>query len=120
MVSTFPWLLLARSLQGVASACITVAGMGMIARLYSEEEETRSRVMGKVLGGIGVGVLIGYPFGGFLYDFVGKTAPFLIIATVTAIVLVMQLVYINPADTSLVSWKLSDVQMSFFRIILSY
>ena len=33
-VSSFGWLLLARSLHGVASACISVAGMGMVAGLY--------------------------------------------------------------------------------------
>lgn len=79
MGSSFLLLLFARSLQGVASACVAVAGMGMIAQLYEDEKE-RSRVMGYVLGGIAAGVLIGYPFGGFFYDFVGKTAPFLIIA----------------------------------------
>ena len=42
-VSTFPWLMVARSLQGVASACIAVAGMGMIAHLYDNEKE-RSKV----------------------------------------------------------------------------
>jgi DHA1 family solute carrier family 18 vesicular amine transporter 1/2 len=86
MVSSFPWLLLARSLQGVASACVCVAGMGMIARLYDDEKE-RSRVMGYVMGGIAMGVLLGYPFGSFLYDFVGKSAPFIILAITTAVVL---------------------------------
>ena len=80
-VSTFVWLLVARALSGVASACISVAGMGMVARLYGgDEDETRSRVMGYVLGGIATGVLVGYPMGGFLYDFVGKPAPFIIIS----------------------------------------
>ena len=119
LVSTFPWLLVARSLQGVASACVAVAGMGMIAHLYDDEKERSkvtavavqesssdpkskepriifmnmtlqitnmihiqrnkgsfgilellsSKVMGNVLGGIAAGVLIGYPFGGVLYDF---------------------------------------------------
>lgn len=96
--SSFPLLLLARSLQGVASSCIAVAGMGMIAQLYSEEKE-RSKVMGNVLGGIAVGVLIGYPFGGVLYDFVGKMAPFLIVSLVTAILVVAQVLYILPLYT---------------------
>ena len=79
----------------MGSSCISVAGMGMIARLYSDEEE-RSKVMGKVLGGIAVGVLIGYPFGGVLYDFVGKTPPFVIISVATAVVVIIQLIYIMP------------------------
>lgn len=40
----------------------------------------RSRVMGIVLGSMALGVLLGYPFGSLLYDFVGKMAPFLIIS----------------------------------------
>ena len=43
----------------------------MIATLYDDDEE-RSRIMGLVLGGIATGVLIGYPLGGFLFDFVRK------------------------------------------------
>jgi len=54
--------------------------------MYSEEKE-RSRVMGYVLGGIAVGVLVGYPLGGFLYDFVGESAPFILISFATGILL---------------------------------
>ncbi|CAM6053405.1 unnamed protein product [Sphagnum tenellum] len=36
--------------------------------------------MGIALGGLALGVLIGPPFGGFMYEFVGKSAPFLILA----------------------------------------
>jgi DHA1 family solute carrier family 18 vesicular amine transporter 1/2 len=32
------------------------------------------------LGGLALGVLIGPPFGGFMYQFVGKTAPFLVLS----------------------------------------
>ena len=47
--------------------------------MYKHEEE-RSRVMGYVLGGIAVGVLIGYPLGGILFDFCGESAPFILIS----------------------------------------
>ena len=33
LVSSFPWLVFARSLQGVASASIAVAGMGSVTRV---------------------------------------------------------------------------------------
>lgn len=36
-------------------------------------------------GGIALGVLIGYPFGGAAYQFIGKTAPFLLIAAFIAV-----------------------------------
>lgn len=75
---------MARSLQGIASSCIAVAGMGMIARLYDDDQE-RSRIMGIVMGGIATGVLIGYPMGGILFDFVGEAFPFILLVFVTAI-----------------------------------
>jgi DHA1 family solute carrier family 18 vesicular amine transporter 1/2 len=40
----------------------------------------RSKIMGIVLGSVALGVLVGYPFGSLMYDFVGKMAPFFIIA----------------------------------------
>lgn len=52
--------------------------MCLVAEKYPEEPE-RSKMMGFVLGSVAVGVLIGYPFGGFMYDYSGKTGPFLIV-----------------------------------------
>ena len=85
VVSSFHWLLMARSLQGVASSCIAVAGMGMIAKLYDEDQE-RSQVMGLVMGGIAAGVLIGYPLGGILFDFVSEGFPFALLVMLTSII----------------------------------
>ncbi|GAB6031559.1 hypothetical protein CHUAL_009324 [Chamberlinius hualienensis] len=82
--SSYGWLFFARSLQGIGSSCIAVAGLGMIADRYSDDKE-RSKVMGIALGGIAMGVLVGYPFGGILYDFVGKAAPFYIITCLSFI-----------------------------------
>jgi len=44
------------------------------------DDVVRSKVMGIVLGSMAVGVLMGYPFGSLLYDFVGKMAPFIVIS----------------------------------------
>lgn len=48
-------------------------------QLYPEDHQ-RSRIMGIILGSVALGVLFGYPLGGFLYDFVSESAPFIIIA----------------------------------------
>ncbi|XP_063232479.1 synaptic vesicular amine transporter-like [Bacillus rossius redtenbacheri] len=87
-------LLAARSLQGVASACIGVSGMSLVAEQY-QEQAARSRVMGVVLGSVALGVLVGYPFGGLLYDFVGKMAPFLVIAALAFLNGVVQLLLLD-------------------------
>lgn len=56
-----------------------LAGMGMLAERYPDDEE-RGNAMGIALGGLALGVLIGPPFGGVMSEFVGKTAPFLILS----------------------------------------
>lgn len=83
-------LLLARAVQGVGSACIGVCGMSLVAQHYPEEAR-RSKVMGIILGSIALGVLLGYPFGGILYDLAGKSAPFIILSTVIFLNLGLQL-----------------------------
>lgn len=53
--------------------------MGMLAEQYPDDKE-RGNAMGIALGGLALGVLIGPPFGGFMSEFVGKSAPFLILS----------------------------------------
>uniref|UniRef100_A0A3Q2VNE8 Solute carrier family 18 member 2 n=1 Tax=Haplochromis burtoni TaxID=8153 RepID=A0A3Q2VNE8_HAPBU len=77
--SSYALLFVARSLQGVGSSCSSVAGMGMLASVYTDDEE-RGHAIGIALGGLALGVLVGPPFGSVMYEFVGKTAPFLILA----------------------------------------
>ena len=55
------------------------SGMGMLAERYPDDKE-RGNAMGIALGGLALGVLIGPPFGGIMFQFMGKTAPFLILA----------------------------------------
>ena len=43
--------------------------------------------MGLVMGAIATGVLIGYPMGGILFDFVGESCPFIVIVIATSITL---------------------------------
>ncbi|KAK9509897.1 hypothetical protein O3M35_004788 [Rhynocoris fuscipes] len=111
---TYASLFVARSLQGVASACIGVSGMSLVAENYTSEN-SRSKVMGIVLGSVAFGVLLGYPFGSFLYDFVGKTAPFVAISLLIILNIGLQLVFLdlNPPNStagSSTSWRalLSD------------
>lgn len=72
-------LFLARAVQGLGSSCSSVSGMGLLAERYPDDKE-RGNAMGIALGGLALGVLIGPPFGGFMYEFFGKSAPFLILS----------------------------------------
>uniref|UniRef100_A0A8D0KUS5 Solute carrier family 18 member A1 n=1 Tax=Strix occidentalis caurina TaxID=311401 RepID=A0A8D0KUS5_STROC len=76
---TYTLLFVARALQGVGSSFSSVAGLGMLASVYTDDFE-RGNAMGIALGGLALGVLIGAPFGSVMYEFVGKSSPFLVLA----------------------------------------
>ncbi|XP_029282803.1 synaptic vesicular amine transporter-like, partial [Cottoperca gobio] len=102
--SSYALLFLARSLQGVGSSCSSVAGMGMLASVYTDDEE-RGHAIGIALGGLAMGVLIGPPFGSVMYEFVGKTAPFLILAFLALFDGALQLFVLQPTKVEPESQK---------------
>ena len=67
----------------------------MLADRYTDDKE-RGNAMGIALGGLALGVLIGPPFGGFMYQFVGKTAPFLILAFLALLDGCLQMLILQP------------------------
>ncbi|VDK83544.1 unnamed protein product [Litomosoides sigmodontis] len=77
--TSFAVLWFARALQGIGSACTSTSGMGMLAQAYPNDEE-RGSAMGIALGGLALGLLVGPPFGGVLYQWSGKELPFLLLA----------------------------------------
>jgi len=101
-------LFIARAVQGIGSACSSVSGMGMLADRYTDDRE-RGNAMGIALGGLALGVLVGPPFGGVMYQFVGKEAPFLLLAALVLVDGVLQLMVlkigIHPEDKKGTSLK---------------
>lgn len=94
LADNYFYLLIARAIQGVGSSCLGVCGMSLVAQLYPEDDR-RSKVMGIVLGSIALGVLIGYPVGGILYDFVGKSSPFWILCVLLSACVVTQVKWLD-------------------------
>ncbi|VDD86385.1 unnamed protein product [Enterobius vermicularis] len=88
-------LWLARALQGVGSACTSTSGMGMLAQAYPDDME-RGSVMGIALGGIALGVLIGPPYGGALYQLSGKELPFVLLALLALFDGTLQFLVLQP------------------------
>jgi MFS transporter, DHA1 family, solute carrier family 18 (vesicular amine transporter), member 1/2 len=95
---TYPVLFVARALQGIGSSCSSVSGMGMLADRYTDDKE-RGNAMGIALGGLALGVLIGPPFGGIMYEFVGKSAPFLVLSILALGDGMLQLFMLQPSVT---------------------
>ncbi|KAH6947971.1 hypothetical protein HPB50_022287 [Hyalomma asiaticum] len=93
--TNYATLFLARTLQGVGSACTSVAGMGMLAEKYPDDRE-RGNAMAIAMGGLALGVMIGPPFGGVMYEFVSKSAPFLVLAAIALLDGLLQLVVLRP------------------------
>lgn len=71
---SYPLLLLARALQGIAGAATWLPGMALVADHFPREE--RGRAMGTVFAGANLGLLLGPPLAGFLDQHVGPLAPF--------------------------------------------
>ncbi|XP_035403735.1 synaptic vesicular amine transporter [Anser cygnoides] len=101
---SYTLLFIARSLQGVGSSCSSVAGMGMLASVYTDDEE-RGNAMGIALGGLAMGVLVGPPFGSVMYEFVGKSSPFLVLAALALLDGAVQLFVLQPSRAQAESQK---------------
>ncbi|EPY78170.1 vesicular acetylcholine transporter isoform 1 [Camelus ferus] len=91
----YAMLFAARSLQGLGSAFADTSSIAMIADKYPEEPE-RSRALGWALAFISFGSLVAPPFGGFLHEFAGKTAPFLVLAIVSLLDALLLLAVAKP------------------------
>lgn len=87
---TMPSLIIARFIQGVAAAANVTASLALIADLFPQK--LRGTMMGIAVTGISIGLLLGAPIGGALFDSGGYMMPFLVIAGIAFSVLVIVLI----------------------------
>src|SRR5215470_9990528 len=92
--TSLPWLFAARLVQGAADAVTWVVGFALIADLYESHE--RGRVTGIVMMGTSLAIMVGPTIGGWLYELGGMRTPFVAVAALAAIVLVLFLWYQVP------------------------
>ncbi|XP_044859554.1 chromaffin granule amine transporter isoform X2 [Mauremys mutica] len=83
---------------------LSTVSLGMLASVYTDDYE-RGNAMGIALGGLALGVLVGAPFGSVMYEFVGKSAPFLILAFLALLDGALQLCILQPSKISPESTK---------------
>uniref|UniRef100_A0AAY4AWF5 Major facilitator superfamily (MFS) profile domain-containing protein n=1 Tax=Denticeps clupeoides TaxID=299321 RepID=A0AAY4AWF5_9TELE len=79
--------------------CSLFPGLGMLASVYTDDNE-RGIAMGIALGGLAMGVLIGAPFGSVMYEFVGKSSPFLVLAFLALFDGALQMCILQPSKIS--------------------
>ncbi len=84
---SLPMLFAARLVQGAADGMTWIVGFAMIADLYGPEE--RGRAMGLVMAGSSLGIIIGPVLGGWLYQIGGIRLPFLIVAAMAVVDLIV-------------------------------
>jgi predicted MFS family arabinose efflux permease len=112
---SLPMLFAARMLQGAADAVTWVVGFALIADLYGEEE--RGRAMGLAMGGSTLGIIIGPFLGGWLYELGGVRLPFLVVAGLAAVNLVV-FALVTPRTTTTVVRPTSMRQVLRVRAIV--
>ena len=86
-------LVAARMVQGAADGVAWAVGFALIADAYGPEE--RGRVMGYVMSGTSVGIMIGPPLGGWLYQAGGMALPFECVAAL-ALACAIGFMFIRP------------------------
>jgi DHA1 family multidrug resistance protein-like MFS transporter len=69
-------LILARSIQGISAAATWSAGLALLADTYGRSE--LGEKMGVTMSAMSVGMVLGPVAGGYLYEYVGYTATFII------------------------------------------
>ena len=80
-------LFAARLVQGAADGMTWVVGFAMIADLYGPDE--RGRAMGLAMAGSTLGIIIGPVLGGWLYEVGGIRLPFLVVAAMAIVDLIV-------------------------------
>ncbi|OCT86524.1 chromaffin granule amine transporter [Xenopus laevis] len=97
--NSYALLCVARGIQGIGSSFTTVPALGMLAQVYPDDAE-RGRAMGIAMSGVAIGLLVGAPFSSAMYEFVGKSSPFLVIAALALLNGALQLCVLRPTKLS--------------------
>lgn len=91
--TNFLFLVVARSLQGVAAAIPWTAGLALLAEVFPKEE--RGKAMGMAMSGQAGGVLLGPPFGGWLFELGGYQLPFFVAAGIALLAALLSFIFLR-------------------------
>jgi multidrug resistance protein len=94
------WFIAVRALEGLLTAGLFPAAMGVVADTVPESQ--RARWVGIVMGSYGAGIILGPVIGGVLYDGWGFSAPFVTSAVLATLALVAAVVMVPETRTATV------------------
>ncbi|ELT95134.1 hypothetical protein CAPTEDRAFT_203024 [Capitella teleta] len=100
-------------LVGASLLALSTVGMALVASSSYADAEERSRHMAIAVGGISLGATVGPVYGSLLYEFVGQKTPFLILAAVIAVVIVLQVITMRDEEQI----KQHSPALSFVRLL---
>ncbi|KAL3268375.1 hypothetical protein HHI36_007491 [Cryptolaemus montrouzieri] len=102
-------LIIARALHGSSSAAISISGMSLLAKHVPSE--LRPKLMPLSFGGIALGVLVGYPFGGAAYQHFGKETTFILISLMISFNIGLQLNLMNKFNIDRIEQDSDDLKV---------
>uniref|UniRef100_F7E1M9 Solute carrier family 18 member A2 n=1 Tax=Xenopus tropicalis TaxID=8364 RepID=F7E1M9_XENTR len=111
--NSYALLCVARGFQGIGSSFTMVPALGTLAQVFPDDVE-RGKAMGLAMSGVAIGVLAGPPFGSAMYEFVGKSSPFLVIAALALLDGALQCCVLKPTKFSPLS-----VPETPYRVLLT-
>lgn len=109
--ASFTAMVVSRILQGISGTGIWTLGLSLITD--SVPEEKVGIVMGNVMIGFSVGVLIGAPVGGVLYDRMGYRAPFVFALCLLFVDLVLRLLIVEKHTA--IKWIKAGIKIPGFE-----
>ncbi|CAH1798159.1 unnamed protein product [Owenia fusiformis] len=100
--------LMARIVQAIGSSFSVVSGLALLACAFPKDSE-RARANGIAFGGLSLGMILGFPFGSTCYQFLGRKAPFFILAALMLFDGILRLLIVLP-DTKKEEHSGSDLR----------
>jgi MFS transporter, DHA1 family, solute carrier family 18 (vesicular amine transporter), member 1/2 len=96
MADTYPLLVAARFVQGVAASAVWTAGVALVADVT--DSRNLGKAMGLVMTAMSVGLILGPPVGGFLEQAGDHSTPFIVMAGVAVVSGVIQFLFIRDPE----------------------
>ncbi|MFN7986989.1 MAG: MFS transporter [Thermoanaerobaculia bacterium] len=94
--SSYPLLVLARVLQGLAAAATWTSGLALLAEGFPSDR--RGQAMATAFAAANLGVLLGPPVSGFLTEAAGPRSPFLLVAGLALADAAARLLFLREAE----------------------